>query len=739
MVSLQTYLEDYKNGIGFNTAINNFLNLNPEHPLILAIQRIRDTVKGKFTHFETIENLKNFDFKSHEIEGQLIYLFNLTLLYIAADRIASANNIYSVMKKITADNLAPEFKVLHIQAKCELLSTTAKFKQRILEIEKCLNILSPSSGRYNITLWVYLIGLCQIGNIEKLNQQLKKYKTYFEENKFSNLLSIVLLFKKMEMGCIDDVMISITDYKNNKFYTGLEKDINLMEGYCKFNLNQELGQIDETEIENWNLLSYINLVKNNPKRSLYWAQKYADKATNTKYESMFFSYNLLRSDLANGNVNAAEYFLINKKKLENESDFDDFFWFRVNHLKGNIKQAQYYFDRFSQYADDFELNRRFDIELKLSPEISLTDIRNYSQKRTLKVNLRDYSKSSNTNEEQKSFIIGQSNHTLKIKDLINQYAKIDKTVLIVGETGTGKELVAKAIWQASPLRNKVFLPINCGAISDHLLQSELFGHKKGSFTGAIHDHKGIFEQAKDGVVFLDEIGEISPQMQISLLRLLESGEFRPIGSNDIKRINCKIVAATNRNLESHVKNGYFREDLRFRLERLIIEIPPLRNRTEDIAALINYFLNEQNPNLPKISFEEQAIIHMKCLPWQGNIRELRNEMERIRLFHSDKQTLSINELSEKYQQLPKEKETKSLKQSIPIDSPLNLKSKFRKLNELKEMFQKHQTLTRKEVASFLNVSGNTASNYLNELEKDGFIKIISSNQKSNIYQSLKLK
>jgi len=228
-------------------------------------------------------------------------------------------------------------------------------------------------------------------------------------------------------------------------------------------------------------------------------------------------------------------------------------------------------------------------------------------------------------------------------------------------------------------------------------------------------------------------------MQISFLRLLESGEFRPISSNDIKRINCKIVAATNCNLENHVKTGHFREDLRFRLERLIIAIPPLRNRTDEIQALINYFLNEQNPNLPEIFFEEQAIIHIKSLPWYGNIRELRNEMERIRLFHSDKNILTINELSEKYQQITKVTEIEISQNHTSSISPLNLKSKFRKLNEFKELFQKHQTLTRKEAATFLNVSGNTASNYLNEPEKDGFIKIIISNQKSNVYQSLKSK
>lgn len=737
MGSLQTYLDEYKNGVWFSKAINNFLKINPDHPLILALQRIRKTQEGEYTLLETIEHLKNFEYKSYEIEGQLIYLFNLILIYLDADRIASANNIYSVMKKITSNELAPEFQVLAIQAKCELLAKSGKRKQRNIEIEKCLNILSPTSGRYNATIFVYLIDLCYTGNIEKLNQQLIRFKSFYEAGKLSKLVEIVLFLKQMELGYIDDVVSILKSIKESQVFTGIEGDIHLIERFCQISLNQDLGKIDEEKPENWNLLSYINLLQNNYKQSLYWAQKYADKIGNKRYDSLFFNYSLLRADLANKNVNAAEYFLNLKLKLENDSIFDDFFWFRIYHLKKNNKLAQYYFDKFSHNADTLDLNRRFDIELKLSPEISLTDLRNYSQKRTFNVSSRSAPDKTKTNQVINNAIIGESKIIQNIKNLIKQYAMINKTTLIVGETGTGKELVAKALWQESHLSNQPFLPINCGAISDHLLQSEIFGHKKGSFTGAIQDHRGIFEQAKDGVVFLDEIGEISPQMQISLLRILESGEYRPVGSNEIKKIKCKIIAATNRNLENHVKNGFFREDLRFRLERLVIEVPPLRNRVEDIPNLVHYFLNELNQNLPNITFEKHALNHLKNLPWLGNIRELRNEMERIRLFYSDKNILTILELSDKYQQLPQPKPIEKLKnQSLKL-SPLNLKSKFRKLNELKELFQTHQTLTRSEVASLLNVSSNTAVSYLNTLEKENFIRNKSLDNKSNIYQVLK--
>jgi transcriptional regulator with PAS, ATPase and Fis domain len=737
MVSLQSYFEDYKNGIGFKAAINNYLKINPKHPLMLAIQRMRQAQVSEHSLIDTIELSKEFDYTIYEIEGQLIYLFNLILIYIGAGRIESANSIYSVMKKIASSKLAPEFQILPIQAKCELLTDLGKRKQRNKEIEKCLKILGPESGRYKVTGWVYLIDLCRMGNIEKLNQQLKAFKSFYNDVKFKKFIEIVILFKHMELGYIDEANSSLKIINEGTFFTGLENDIDLIGKYCQINSNQELEKIDESNSNNWNLLSYVYLIKNEPKLALFWAQKLADKIGNSKYESMFFNYCLIRADLANGNVNAAEYFLNHKLKIENESIFDDFFWFRIYHLKKNNKKAQYYFDKFSQSADTFDLNRRFDIELKLSPEISLTDLRNYSQKRSLKFIEKEIPDFSKINQNINPSFIGKSKVIFEIKKLISQYALIDKTILVVGETGTGKELVAKALWQESLLAKQPFLPINCGAISDHLLQSEIFGHKKGAFTGAIQDHKGIFEEAKEGVVFLDEIGEISPQMQVSLLRILETGEYRPVGSNEIKKIKCKIIAATNRNLENHVKNGLFREDLQYRLERFVIDIPPLRERPEDIPDLIHYFLNEINKNLPNISFDKQALTHLKTLPWPGNIRELRNEMERIRLFYSDKQVLSISELSEKYQHLPLPKVKAQTINASPKSSPLNLKSKFRKLNELKDLFKIHQNLSRTEVATLLNVSANTAASYLNTLEKESFIKNQNAlNKKANIYQIL---
>jgi DNA-binding NtrC family response regulator len=387
------------------------------------------------------------------------------------------------------------------------------------------------------------------------------------------------------------------------------------------------------------------------------------------------------------------------------------------------------------------LFERYDTELKLTPELSFKDLRYFITKFRHNQTYQDYTKfeqkptvtfdyqAKKEENEILGAMIGQHPTLLEVKNQIKKMEKVEIPILIFGETGTGKDLVAKALWKSGSLKNKKFIAINCGSLSDHLLQSELFGHKKGAFTGAIQDHKGFFEDAQGGIVFLDEIGEISPKMQISLLRVLESGEFRPIGGNETKNLNCKIIFATNRLLSDLVKKGLFRQDLQYRLERLIINLPPLRDRLDDIPILTDYFLNKQHPHLHAIAIDHIALEHLKTLPWEGNIRELRNEMERIRLFHSDKKMVTIEDFSDKYRPLTntnvkRNQEVNS--KPLPLDNKhLNLKSKFRKLDELKDLFNHYGKLSRSEAARLLSVSLNTSANYLSTLEKEGYIKKIT--------------
>jgi len=226
-------------------------------------------------------------------------------------------------------------------------------------------------------------------------------------------------------------------------------------------------------------------------------------------------------------------------------------------------------------------------------------------------------------------IVGKSKAIRDVLAMVRKVANTQATVLISGESGTGKELVALALHAHSDRSDKLFLPVNCGALPETLLESLLFGHMKGSFTGAFANQEGLFERAKGGTIFLDEIGEIPQHLQVKLLRALESREILPIGSTAPRRVDVRLLAATNRDLRMEVEGGRFREDLYYRLNVMEIHIPPLRERPEDIPLLIDYFVRKHNPELKKNfrGIDEDAVRLLMSLPWKGNVRELDNVIE----------------------------------------------------------------------------------------------------------------
>ena len=228
-------------------------------------------------------------------------------------------------------------------------------------------------------------------------------------------------------------------------------------------------------------------------------------------------------------------------------------------------------------------------------------------------------------------IVGTSDKIRELIALVHSVAAMDVTVLIQGETGTGKELIAKAIHYNSPRRMKRCVAVNCGSLTETLLESELFGHEKGAFTGAITQRKGIFESADGGTLFLDEIGEIPPSTQVKLLRVLQEGEFQRVGGTHVIKVNVRIVAATNQNLEKLVTQGCFRQDLYYRLNVVPIRVPPLRERAEDIPLLISHFIEKRNPQLNQRirGMSPQAMAFAMAHRWPGNVRELENVIQRM--------------------------------------------------------------------------------------------------------------
>ena len=233
-------------------------------------------------------------------------------------------------------------------------------------------------------------------------------------------------------------------------------------------------------------------------------------------------------------------------------------------------------------------------------------------------------------------IIGTSKPMRELYGVVERVARTDVTVLLLGESGTGKELIAKCVHQNGARRDRTFVTIDCGAIPEHLLESELFGHRKGAFTGAIIDKRGLFEEAHRGTVFLDEIGEMPLALQVKLLRVLEDGQFMRLGETAPRRVDARVVAATNRDLTKMVEDGTFREDLYFRLNVVPIKMPPLRGRREDIPLLVAYFLEDASRRYgrPKPRLAEDVYRHFHQYPWPGNVRELKNLIERLMVLTS---------------------------------------------------------------------------------------------------------
>ena len=262
--------------------------------------------------------------------------------------------------------------------------------------------------------------------------------------------------------------------------------------------------------------------------------------------------------------------------------------------------------------------------------------------------------------QKQSGIIGTSDGIRQVLDMIEQVAPVDISVLITGESGTGKEVVAKAIHQSSKRNNDPLVVVNCGAIPEGIIESELFGHKKGSFTGAGEDRKGYFEEANKGTIFLDEIGETPLETQVKLLRVLESGEFMRVGEAKTRKTDVRIIAATNKDLRDLVKKGEFRQDLYFRLKTVTVHVPALRNRVEDIGPFVERFALEftRSNDILYRGFMPDAVRVLKQYEWPGNVRELKNFVEKILVL-------------EKGERITAEMVQKELTEVLPLDSTYN--------------------------------------------------------------------
>ena len=353
---------------------------------------------------------------------------------------------------------------------------------------------------------------------------------------------------------------------------------------------------------------------------------------------------------------------------------------------GTIEMAV---EAMKKHAYDY-IQKPFENEqLKLTVKKALENYRLVKENKLLTEALSDRYRYGN--------IIGKSKPVLKVFDLIDKVSQSKASVLITGFSGTGKELVAKAIHYQGPRKDRPFISINCGALTETLLESELFGHEKGAFTGAVAMKKGRFELADEGTLFLDEVGEMPPSLQVKLLRVLQEMEFERVGGTRTIEVDVRVLSASNRNIKEDVSNGAFREDLYYRLNVIHIDVPSLQERIDDIPLLVRHFIKKFQDNgiEKKIELSPEVWKAFYSYPWPGNVRELENVIERAVVLHSG-ETITIDVLPE---QLAGTKPEFDVERFIPPNVPLQ-----KALEEIEER------LVRRALAQFNNVQAHAAKN-----------------------------
>jgi DNA-binding NtrC family response regulator len=438
--------------------------------------------------------------------------------------------------------------------------------------------------------------------------------------------------------------------------------------------------------------------------------------------SIYTEYPLLKIELASGSTRAARVLL--QRLYPDEFNID---WAFLHMLEGDLAKAIQHVD-VSLETRPPEAIRSYFLH---APKLSNGDL--------LKLFASVYQKNSPASRPEKRktprelikasveshVLVGESHSMQQVHEKVAAFAQHDTPVLITGETGSGKEVVAQLLHQKSNRSSEPFLSINCGALSETLIESELFGHIKGSFTGAESSREGLFVAAGTGTIFLDEVSSMSSRLQSSLLRVLEQQEVRPVGSNKTIKVRARVIAATNEPLDTLVAEKKFRMDLYFRLARFHIPINPLRDRREDIPLLARYFIKLFYRQMDVV-IGDDLIEALKRHDWPGNVRELKNEIERIALLAGDRPLLDASLFNR--HPAPSVFRTEDNPATSSIKEPME-EDNFEwqdPRHKVRRLFEKYERLTRAEIVKLVGCSPNTATRYLKNLEEEKFIRRVNT-------------
>lgn len=772
--------EIIKHYISTDVSILSILQNYPDKKdaLIRNLKRIHECINGVGgTTAFVLSLIKHIEIRNIEPDICVFLLASLAhaILSLAPHQakqyVSKAQGLIRKATELIPPDSPPELIAYVRTVESHIAGHTGNHVLREELLKKALLLLSPSSPRRVEIATMLAYMLAEHGRLSEMQEILTIISKNSSDSASTNSLEFI---NAVETGQISLAMSKMIDIEPSNprclFAENLQKYRLLLE-LMSYTNGSSVNNY--TNLPDWGLVLYC-LITGNSHQALRWA-RLAEKSCPLAITGCgMLSYNLMRAELTEGNTQAVRRLIELRKECGNVHYLDDFFMARLELLEKNITKASAHFASVLGSIRNYNAFGRLRFELKLALEmpreamLDLVYTVDIQQSKEVVPHIEDsISANQVTTSGYKhsplNRIVGASRFIRWLKRTITQIADMEIPVLLTGETGTGKELVARTIHDISKRKNSPFVTVDCGVISESLLESELFGHEKGAFTGAISSHPGLFEEAGDGTIFLDEIGEISPRVQLALLRVLETGEFRRVGSTKSQKISCRIIMATNADLERLVREGRFRKDLFYRLRRFEIKIPPLRTRKDDILPLVTYFLNYgRSPDTfatmsPAL---ESKLLHYS---WHGNVRELRNAIEKMRLMNSDKLHYEASDLdlSMKASVRSGELHETIVNQTLIQSDNVNIEkkdegviadlvddgepawignSKIRRLATMRRLFVKYRIMTRAEIARALNISKNTATHDLKVLCQEGFIKKVQpSASPRSIYFILKEK
>ncbi len=723
-------------------------------PIALALRRLDACLAGTGVAKDAIEAAQAAPLKGRDPELVILMLGHWAELSCRVGRPSECEALLHRARALLNSETHPEVRTRILIVESILDDTRGNKSRREASLLEAVKQLPEHSPRRKFLLLDYASLLALQGRGIDCQEELRELTWQCGEQLPVSRLQLVQFVNAVETGDTQGAARLVPQIAGNPpRLTGTGLPRNAFRDYqCLLRLmrNQPLAHgrdVGSGDVPPWVTVA-DHLVAARKDEALRIAREEANRLLGSIFDAGFGSFNLVRAELASGKWESARRLIQMRRTRGNAHYLDDFFLARAEFMAQNRGAASNCFSEVLSAIERYRAEGRLDFELRLACELSHSDILLLTQSatRTPKRPRKKRSKEdAATGQPGKrrglDLLIGNSAAISEIRDTVRRFANLDAPVLITGETGTGKELVAQALHEIGNRDGKPFVPVNCGSIAETLLESEMFGHERGAFTGADRTTKGLFEAAADGTVFLDEIGDITPRLQTALLRVLETSEIRPVGSNRTRRIQCRILAATNADLNQLAAEGRFRKDLLFRLQRLCIYVPPLRDRPRDIRTLTRHFV-DLDRRIGVHAFLSDALVQaLVTYDWPGNVRELRNTIERMRLLHSDKQSYDLADLD---LELP-EKPTPPVAATptptsatpptrTPTHHPAALaddevarflrggRSPLRRRDRLRELFRSHGKLTRAEIVRILDVSPNTATSDLKALTTEGAIE-----------------